>query len=292
MTSSPQILDPASVAAELIAAPGSAVAPAPALPAANVNSSASVPAASSSAEPADASSSANPFAGVVDKKFRPFDPLRHKMKNGAPFINADGYFMPIGGRPKKTAASEPALQASGLAPAVSAPPAALPAPAAPAWSDAEKSAAAAPSPEAAAPGSASASEVVAVPAGPDYSVDAGKAISAGVFVLAGVVFGAREETTPPKQEAAHLTDATAAWIRSTGWRGGPLAGMLLAWTAYFLGLAEKPKVGAKLREWFGPPKADPKPAIDVQATPVAATPPASTPKPAAAPAPAFAGERY
>lgn len=282
----PALLDPATVAAELIGSTG-ASAPAPA-----VSNQAPQPPAASQAESVTVTPTPD---GKIDKAGRVFDASRYKSNpDGTPFRNRLGYFMPIGGRSARSARPDQSgvtviragfvgapAPAPVSAPAVSAPPAALPTPAAPAWSEAERAAAAAPASDAVAPGSGA----VAAETAPavDYSADAGKAISAGVFLLAGVVFDAREETTPTKPEAAHLTDATAAWIRSTGWRGGPLAGALLAWLAYFLGLAEKPKIGARLRGWFG---SDPKPqkqVTEIRATPVAEPKPASNPA-ASAPA--------
>lgn len=274
MSNAPEILDPARVAADLIGAPGAST------PAPTVSDQTTQP-----AQPAEASPVTPTPDGMMDKAGRVFDAARYKSNpDGTPFRNKLGYFMPKGGRrPGGSAPAAPIAPtpASVSAPTVSAPPAALPASAAPAWSEAEKAAAASPVPEAAAPGSAPSPAAEAVQL-VDYSNDAAKALSHGVFALGGFIFDAREEVRPPKVEAEHLTEATAAWIRSTGWRGGPLAGMLLAWTAYALGLAEKPKISAKFREWFG---SGPKPqkAVDIVATPVPPAAPKATPVNPAAP---------
>ncbi len=307
--SSPALLDPVEVAAQLIGAPA-----APPPPAAPVTDQAAATAGRVTPTP----------DGMIDRKGRVFDPARHYLgSDGKPVVNRrTGCFMPKptgSARPGPAPVpSEPApgrsapvdagklpgnsglgSVVSGPAPVGSAPVAsgesgpapvgslATPAPAGPAWSEAERAAAAKPMPEAGKP------EAEAGPAAPlvDYSGDAGKAISRGVYVLAGYVFDARDEVTPPKAEDVHLCEATAAWIRSTGWRGGPLAGALLAWLAYFLGIAEKPKVSAKLAKWFGSKKqAEP---IDVKATPVPVSAPVPVPaKPVpSGPVVGFAGLR-
>jgi hypothetical protein len=242
MNNLPTLLDPAAVATELIGAHTPAATP-PTVPDQGAQT---VPAVTPTPD------------GQIDKAGRVFDAARYKSNpDGTPFRNRLGYFMPKGGRGAKKAVSVPMESASApqaeAAPVVSAP--ALPPPSAPAWSEAEKNAAAAPAPEAVAPGVGTAEPVVNAAAPVvDCSGDAAKAISSGVFVFVGFAFDARDEVTPGKAEQGHLCDATAAWVRSTGWRGGPLAGMLLAWAAYFLGIAEKPKVSAKLKKWLGSEK--------------------------------------
>ena len=255
----PTLLDPSRVASELMVGVAS---PAPAAPVVTFQEP-TPPAASRSA--------------LRDK--RPFDAARFKSNaDGSPFVNRAGFYMPKGGKGAHGSAAAPAAEvAPASAPAVESAPAAAPAPvsaapSAPAWSEAEKAAAAQSVPAEAVPGSGAVPDPdITV----DHSADAAEAICGGAYLIAGVTFDASEDATPGKQEHENLRNVTAAWIRSTGWKGGPLAGMLLGWAAYLMRLVRKPKPAAKMREWFGTMKrAQP---VDVETTPVRPAAPKTAP---------------
>jgi hypothetical protein len=221
-----------------------------------------------------------------------FDPSRHKVRpDGTPFVNRFGRYMPRGGR-RRADAPAPATASSSLQgaeagtvtakppgdllsialPLPSAPSASAPAPDLPgaqaAWSEEERAAAAR-----------------AVPLLPQASADvdagagAGAATQGGAgavrpeavaelyarvtYSVVGLVSGERAEARPSAAEHRNLVEVTAAYVKAKGWETSGGWGLLVVWTAYLLGVAEKPKslegLKARFGRWFGRKKPEVKP---------------------------------
>lgn len=219
--------------------------------------------------PSDVGEPGKPKAGDVDAKGTAFDPSKH---SGAKHRQTGAWMPRSPGRRRKAA---PAVAEDSPRPAEPVR-SDLPPAAETAWSAEERAAAEAPGgfppPEAA----AAASEPV------DRSTDAAEAVTSALYLVMGAVTGAPDEAVPTAAEHSQLCRSVAAYIRSTGWNGGPLAGMILGLSAWALRTLRKPKSAAAVQKWMEElrrPRAKnvtpPKPA-------------AESPKPAAAaPGPAF-----
>ena len=180
--------------------------------------------------------------------------------DGSPFRNRYGNFMPRGGRksspsavavsdtaPQPTAPIQPVTEpTAGTVPApVSEAASQVSAPEKPAWSAAERAAAASTAvPVDSVPANAQQAEI-------DTSADAAEVAAEALFFCVGAIFNAHDEATPAKPEAEKLVRVLAAWIRSTGWRGTAGICALLAVVAYLLRFLRKPKASAKVQDWIG-----------------------------------------
>lgn len=249
--STPTLLDPAAVAADLIgAAPAAAVAPAatPTPSAPQTQPTAEIPAPSGPKMPTP--------DGKIDRAGRVFDAARYKSRpDGSPFLNKDGYFMPIGGKRKAVAGAAPAPAAQPIQPA--APDsktlfdALPPGPSGAAWSDVQQAEAAKAVPNpAAAEAAAEAAKADDPMAGVDTSADAAEVLTRTLYFTTGVLIGSVDEATPPKSEHENFRQAAAAYIRTTGWKGTPLVCLILRTCAYLLSTFQKPKAAAKVQEWL------------------------------------------
>jgi hypothetical protein len=256
----PETLSPSAVAAELLAAEPATVPAAPAEPLA-------LPAPAAKA-PLPAPEPNAP----TDRNGNPFRRGFHRENaDGTPFRNKHGFFMPRGGR--KPAAAPVSLPATA-----SEPPAPTPTPSAPEsaaespWTAAERASAAAPASDPTAP---AADQPKPATDAADHCADAAEAVTHALYLVVGAVTGAPDEANPAASEHANLCRSVAAYVRSTGWRGGPLAGAVLAVSAYLLRTLRKPKSAEQVEAWMRSLR---KPA-----------PKNVTPMPQPAPAPAAAG---
>lgn len=265
------MLNPADVAADLIGS-GSAT-PAPAMPTETPK-----PAPEAASAPSESGPAMPTPDGKMDRAGRVFDPARYKSRpDGTPFVNRDGYFMPIGGKRKAASAlATPAAPAAPTAPVFNLPPA----PARPAWSEAEKAAAAAA--PAADPGDSAGSGAAPTAAVEDHSDDAAEVFTQTLYFTVGVLIGSMDEATPDKAEHANFLKAVSAYIRTTGWKGTALTCMLMRTCAYLLRVFRKPKASAQVEAWIASfrakkpaamPVSEPKPAAG-QSTSAPSNPPA------------------
>jgi len=246
----PQLLDPATVAAELIGKPEAAPQPL-ALP-----------------QTAPEAEALSPF---VDKSGNRYRPGFHRANpDGSPFLNRFGNLMPAPkARKPKAETALPAESQPKPEPQPPAPvqpetkPEAVKPPSAPAWTEAERTAAAAPVAPAVTTAPAAQAEVEVY----DSSDDAAEVIALAIFFLIGILFGAPEEATPADGEQKKLVKITAGLIRTTGWKGSAWWAAGLSWSAYLLRFLRKPKAAAKVQGWVDELRAKTK-----LATPVAAAP--------------------
>lgn len=270
--SQPETLSPDALASEIVAdVPNRGPAPA------------AVPAATVAASPAPITTPAASGAPIMVGNVQ-FDPTKHKSNaDGSPFINKAGRLMPIGGRRPGTA---------------SAPVAAAPAaPGGTAWTEADRQTASATPPAAEKP--AGTPEPAPAPqsapaapesAGVDHCSGAAEVGARLVYLVLGFLFGAQDETTPDKSTHTNLKELTAAYIRSTGWRGTPKIGLAFGWLAYLIQTLQRPKPAAKVQTWFdGLWKARPSKTIEVQATEVRTVTPERSAAPTPSEAQSFAG---
>lgn len=150
----------------------------------------------------------------------PFDPEKHaRAKHGK-----TGRWMPR--RPKRKAAAPGAAESRTLPAPSYIPPGEPPQPAAP---EAEQAAAT---------------------ASPDHSEAAAECVARSAQFVAGIVFDAPEDCTPPAAEHAGMVRATAAYIRAKGWQFAAGSAVGLVFGAWILRTLQKPRPREKLRDWL------------------------------------------
>jgi hypothetical protein len=257
--STPETLSPAAVTADLLAAAPKATGTVPEI---------AQPPASVQPVTATAPGSEAPR----DSLGRAFDPKRFRTNpDGSPFLGAKGQYMPRGGRKggstaqnaKTTAQEPPPVNPSG-----------------PAWSDADRTAAAKPpTPE----GESDPKVKTVEPEVVGSADDSAEVACRAVYTTIGFFTDAPEEAMPTPAEHKNLQSMTAAYFRSRGWIFAGGVAVCIALLAYLLRTANRPKTRAKVRGWFG--------AKAVEQAPV--EPPPPTPEPQTAPQPSSVlSERY
>ena len=250
--SAPESLSPSGVTAELLAAaPKATGAPEP------VSAAQPPPPVQPAAETATGSEP------IKDRLGRVFDPKVYREKDGKPVLNVRGEFMPRGGRKAGSTASNAKTTAQQ-------PPTNLGAgPGGPAWSEADRNAAAKPpAPEGETDPKAKTVETEVVGSADDSAEVACRAI----YTSLGFLTDAPEEALPTPAEHKNMQSMTAAYFRSRGWVFAGGVAVCIALLAYLLRTANRPKTRAKVRGWFGA-----KPVEQATAEP---TPPAPEQQPA------------
>jgi len=225
-----QVLNPESVAADLLAE----------APAAPVNPAAQPVAAAPSSERRPTIA-----PGALDRRGVPFDPARHIPKTH-PFT---GGWMPRGGRRPRTASpSSPSISAPPGRPVTGAP--AEPSPsspaASPAWSESERATtkpAPAPDPEKnGAPFAAV--EIV------DRSEDAAEVTCRAMETVAGFAWEAPDEWAMSNAERSNAVKALAAWLRAKGWTTTGGWSVLIMFAAWFLKNVGKKESAKRTQTWL------------------------------------------
>lgn len=238
-------MNPAQVAADILAAAAKAM---PKPEAAPVPEPAATPAAET-AEPI-----------LTDKSGAAFDPKRHKVHaDGSPFVNARGYFMPIGGRKPK---SDPAATVGGASAPVSAT-AVLPAPpsdpaadaaAKTAWGDADRKAAN----ETAGPADASGADAEKTAGAPetDRGRDAelspeygGELCARSLYLLTGAATGDHKTAAATGAEHTNLVKMFTAFLRYRGFTVTGWGALGLSALAYLIEEKRRASVWAKVSGW-------------------------------------------
>lgn len=257
--STPENLSPAAVTADLLAvAPKATGGPETAQPPAPVQPVAETAPAG---EP------------IRDRLGRDFDAKRFRTgKDGKPFLNARGEFMPRGGKKAGSTASNAKVTASEP------PPISGPVPTGSAWSEAEKAAASQPLPPPAGEGEPAGKTVEPEVVG--SADDSAEVACRAIYTTLGFLTDAPEEATPTPAEHKNMQSMTAAYFRSRGWIFAGGVAVCIALLAYLLRLANKPKTREKVRGWFGRER----PVTDQGEPPPAASPRTSPPSPPAPPA--------
>jgi hypothetical protein len=225
--SQPEILSPAIVTAELVAAAPKATG--------------SVPETAHPPAPVQPASGTAPAVEPVrDRLGRVFDSKRFRTNpDGTPFKNAKGDFMPRGGRKggstaptaKTTAKEPPPVNPSG-----------------PAWSDADRAAATKP-PTAEGQGESATKTVEPEVVG--SADDSAEVACRALYNVLGFATDAPEEAMPTPAEHKNMQSMTAAYFRSRGWVFAGGVAVCIALLAYLLRTANRPKTRARVRGWFG-----------------------------------------
>jgi hypothetical protein len=238
----PQMLSPEAVAAALL---GNGAAPtAPAIePAAET--------AQPLAPDQPITQTAPAVEPVRDRLGRAFDAKRFRTNpDGSPFLNAKGDFMPRGGR--KGGSTAPNAETTAKEP----PPISAANPTGPAWSEADRAAAAkSVAPETDAEGKAKTVETEIVGSADDSAEVACRA----VYTTLGYLTDAPEEATPTPAEHKNMQAMVAAYFRSRGWLFAGGVAVCIALLAYLLRTANKPKTRETVRGWFRRMKPAPAP---------------------------------
>jgi hypothetical protein len=253
----PQMLSPETVAAALLGNGAAPTAPAIEPPAETTQPPASVQPVSETAPAVEP---------VRDRLGRAFDAKRFRTKpDGSPFLNAKGDFMPRGGR--KGGSTAPNAETTAKEP----PPISAANPTGPAWSEADRAAAAKPvSPEPDAEGKAKTVETEIVGSADDSAEVACRA----VYTAIGFATNAPEEATPTPAEHKNMQAMVAAYFRSRGWLFAGGVAVCIALLAYLLRTANKPKTREAVRGWFSRSKPTPAPERTAPST-AAPVPPAA-----------------
>ncbi len=250
---------------------------------------------------------AAPASSEVDAKGRPFDPTKFLVnrETGRPKIDARGNYIPkspgrYGRNGEKRPRPQPPGQAATTAPELFATPDAA------SQSSASSSASAAPSlpsslgggagsyipPESelppppsstqSAPGASSAPKIEAAPE-PEAGADDVAEVACDLLAEAlGHMTGAPEEAEPSAKERARLNNVLGAYLRSKGIQTRGLGAVVLAFFAWLLRTAKKPKTRAWVRGQFAGKGSKPAPADVIDIEPRKASP---APAQAIAPAP-------
>lgn len=251
MSDTPNLLDPAAVAAAMMAdvPKPSPAEPAPAKP------TEPAPAVASAVQPeAPASDTPRDDGG---NSFRPG--FHRENPDGSPFRNRFGRFMPRGGRHKRSAPES----AGGTAPAPANPP-----PAKSAWSEAERAEASAPpvAEQPAGESAGAAAQPAPAPEVADHSEDAAEVVCLAVYTSTGLLFDAPEDCEPKPAEHTAIRRAVAAYVRAKGWRITGGWGIVVMFAAYLIRVLRKPGPSKKFRSWISDQRA-------ARAKPVAPVPP-------------------
>ena len=226
--SEPLLLDPGSVAEELIAGPPSAPAPS------------TVEAKPASKEPKEAKAPLIPAEQVKDKSGRFFDPSKHKIRDGKPLINVHGFFMPRGGTSNEKIRQREQAAAGQVG--------------AGAWSAEDKAeSSGAPAPADPQKNEASAggpTQAEATANANDASNDAAEVATRALYFTVGSLINSMDEATPTAAEHENFRLSAAAYFRTLGWKGTALTCFVLRVLAYLLNVAQKPAAAAKVKEWL------------------------------------------
>ena len=264
-------LDPAQVAGDILANAAKAM-PKP-------EKSAEAAPAGSAPPPAESAPATAPTGPIItDKAGTVFDPKRHKSNpDGSPFVNARGYFMPIGGRKPQTAAPAsaggPSASGTTVLPAPVADPAADAA-AKTAWSEKDRAAANA------ATETAATADPAGKPAGtgaePDRGSDAelspeygGELSARSLYLLTGAFTGDHKAAAATGAEHANLVKMFTAFLRYRGFTVKGWGALGLSVVAFLIDEKRRAIVWAKaVSVWHGWFPEKPKP--ERRAEPVAA----------------------
>jgi hypothetical protein len=186
-------------------------------------------------EPPASGSAETAANGPRDSLGRLFDPVRFRANaDGRPFLNAQGRFMPRGGRKPRNGGTAPET-----APAQP--------PAETAWTPEERAAAkTAQPPSGAESGNGETAPETAKPP-PEVVTPSGTrraAARAGTRLLytgAGIVTGNPEEAVPPEKEDKELQETAAYVLEASGWNPSPLVAVGIMLLTYGVFVASRPK---------------------------------------------------